>query len=103
MEIKNATSAASVGGTRPAASQPQAENEPRRLSPDQVSTVDTSRMADMARAVQGNVRTMRTVRLAHIEDAIRSGNYEPSASRIASALLDAAEIDGHLRALLGNH
>jgi anti-sigma28 factor (negative regulator of flagellin synthesis) len=57
-------------------------------------------MADMARAVQGDVRTMRTVRLAHIEDAIREGSYEPSMSQVANSLLDAAEIDGHLQALL---
>jgi anti-sigma28 factor (negative regulator of flagellin synthesis) len=97
MEIKNTTS---IGGIHPAASQPQATPTVRRSSPDQVSTVDTSRMADMARAVQANVRTMRTVRLAHIADAIRDGNYQPSASQIASSLLDAADIDAHLQALL---
>jgi anti-sigma28 factor (negative regulator of flagellin synthesis) len=43
---------------------------------------------------------MRTVRLAHIADAIRDGNYQPSASQIASSLLDAADIDAHLQALL---
>jgi anti-sigma28 factor (negative regulator of flagellin synthesis) len=58
-------------------------------------------MADMARAVQGNARTMRIVRLAHIEDAIRAGDYQPSASQVANSLLDAAEIDGHMQALLG--
>lgn len=57
-------------------------------------------MADVARAVQANVRTMRTIRLAHIADAIRDGNYQPSASQVASSLLDAAEIDGHMQALL---
>ena len=65
-----------------------------------MSTVDTSRMADVARAVQGNVRTMRTVRLAHIADAIRDGNYQPSASQVAGSLLDAADIDAHMQALL---
>jgi anti-sigma28 factor (negative regulator of flagellin synthesis) len=98
MEIRNT---ASVGGIGSAASQPQVEKVPRREPSDRVSTSDTSRMADMARAVQGNVATMRSVRLAHIEDAIRSGSYQPSASQVASRLLDAAEIDGHMRAILG--
>jgi anti-sigma28 factor (negative regulator of flagellin synthesis) len=57
-------------------------------------------MADMARAVQANVRTMRTVRLARIAAAIRDGNYQPSASQVASSLLDAADIDAHMQALL---
>jgi anti-sigma28 factor (negative regulator of flagellin synthesis) len=67
-----------------------------------VSTADASRMANMARAVQGNVASMRAVRLARIEDAIRGGNYQPSASQVANRLLDAAEIDSHLRAILGS-
>ena len=40
------------------------------------------------------------MRLAKIEASIRSGNYQPSASEIASRLLDAAEIDEHLQAML---
>lgn len=97
MEIRNATS---IGGVHPAASQPQAAVAARRSSSDHVSTVDTSRMAEVARAVQGNVCTMRTARLAHIADAIRDGNYQPSASQVASSLLDAAEIDAHMQALM---
>ena len=98
MEIRNTTS---VGGVGSAVGQLQVERVPRREPPDRVSTSDTSRMADMARAVQGDVATMRSVRLAHIEDAIRSGSYEPSASQVANRLLDAAEIDRHLRSILG--
>ena len=44
---------------------------------------------------------MRTVRLAQVEKSIRTGNYQPSASQIASRLLDAAEIDSHLRVIVG--
>jgi anti-sigma28 factor (negative regulator of flagellin synthesis) len=57
-------------------------------------------MAEVARAVQDKGGLLHTVRLAKIEKAIRAGNYEPSASQIASRLLDAAEIDEHLQAML---
>ena len=97
MEIKNATS---VGGARSAASPVQADSVSRRPSSDHVSTADTSRMADMARAAQAGVATLRTIRLAHIEKSIHAGTYHPTASEIASRLLDAAEIDHHLQALL---
>ena len=57
-------------------------------------------MADLARAAQAKVGTLRIARLAHIEKSIREGNYQPSASQIASRLLDNAEIDKHLQAIL---
>jgi len=57
-------------------------------------------MADLARAVQQKGGLLHTVRLAKIEATIRAGNYHPSASEIASRLLDAAEIDEHLQAML---
>ena len=99
MEIKNT---ASVGGVRSPAS--QAQTDPpvaRRSSSDCVSTPDTTRMADLARSIQARVGTLRTVRLAQVEKSIRTGNYQPSASQIASRLLDAAEIDSHMKALVG--
>jgi anti-sigma28 factor (negative regulator of flagellin synthesis) len=99
MEIKNA---ASVGEIRSAVSQVQPDPpQARRSLPDSVSTPDTTRMADLARSVQARVGTLRTVRLAQVEKSIRTGNYQPSASQIASRLLDAAEIDSHMRALTG--
>jgi len=57
-------------------------------------------MADLARAVQESGALLHTVQLARIEKAIRAGTYEPSASQIASRLLDAAEIDMNLQAIL---
>lgn len=98
MEIRNTTS---VGGARPAASQAQPDSVARRPSSDSVSTADTSHMAALARAAQSNVDTLRVARLAHIEKSIRAGTYHPTASEIASRLLDAAEIDHHMQAILG--
>jgi anti-sigma28 factor (negative regulator of flagellin synthesis) len=42
----------------------------------------------------------RSARLAQVESAIRAGTYHPSASEVASRLLDAAEVDARLQALL---
>jgi anti-sigma28 factor (negative regulator of flagellin synthesis) len=42
----------------------------------------------------------RSARLAHVEGAIRAGTYHPSASEVAGRLLDAAEVDARLQALL---
>ena len=38
--------------------------------------------------------------LSEVESAIRSGAYRPSASQLANKLLDAAEIDAKLQAML---
>jgi anti-sigma28 factor (negative regulator of flagellin synthesis) len=38
--------------------------------------------------------------LAQVENAVRSGTYAPSASQLADRLLNAAEIDARLQALL---
>jgi len=97
MEIGNVTS---VGGENSSASQVAADLPARQSPPVTVSTADTSRMAEMARTAQRSVATLRTVRLARIEKAIHEGNYQPSASQIANRLLDAAEIDSHMQAML---
>jgi anti-sigma28 factor (negative regulator of flagellin synthesis) len=53
----------------------------------------------VARAVRANVGAFRTARVAQIEKAIDSGTYQPSASEVASQLLDAAEIDASLQGI----
>jgi anti-sigma28 factor (negative regulator of flagellin synthesis) len=40
-------------------------------------------------------------RLTEVENAIRAGTYAPSASQLASRLLDEAEIDARLQVMLG--
>ena len=99
MEIRNA---ASIGATGVATSKPPHDAEVRRRPTDRVSTLDAHRAADVARGVQAKAGELRTVRLAHIEDAIHSGTYQPSASQVASRMLDAAEIDSHMQAILGD-
>jgi anti-sigma28 factor (negative regulator of flagellin synthesis) len=41
-----------------------------------------------------------SARLAEVENAIRAGTYAPSANELASRLLDAAEVDARLQAML---
>ena len=98
MEIRNATS---VGATGVATSKPPHDPVVRRRLSDRVSTLDVHRAADVARGVQAKVGELRTIRLVHIENAIHSGNYQPSASQVANRMLDAAEIDSHMQAILG--
>ena len=96
MVVRNTTS---VGGVDGAARQQQtAPAVPRRQS-DSVSTLDADRAAAVARAVRANVGAFRTARVAQIEKAIDSGTYQPSASEVASQLLDAAEIDASLQGI----
>jgi anti-sigma28 factor (negative regulator of flagellin synthesis) len=97
MMIKNTTS---VGGVEPAASKPQTEAAAPRLKSDRVSTANAEQAAALARAVQTNIGMSHAGRLAQIESAIRSGTYQPSASQLASRLVDAAEIDARLQAML---
>jgi anti-sigma28 factor (negative regulator of flagellin synthesis) len=97
MEIKRA---ASVENVRPATGPTHVDARDGRCPSESVSLVDASRMEALARVAQAKVNSLRLVRLAHIEHAIRQGNYQPSASQIASRLLEAAEIDEHMRAVL---
>lgn len=96
MKITAATSA--QGLTLPTDNPPPAAGQPRPA--DRVSTSDLHRAADVARGAQAKSAELRLVRLAHIGQAIHAGTYQPSASQVASRLLDAAEIDEHLRTIL---
>jgi anti-sigma28 factor (negative regulator of flagellin synthesis) len=95
--IKNTTS---VGGIDPATNRQQTDPIPLQRQPDSVSTADAEQAAALAHAVQASVGMSRSARLAHVEGAIRAGTYHPSASEVASRLLDAAEVDARLQALL---
>lgn len=94
MVIRNTTS---VGGVDSAARQSQTDAAAPRRQSDSVSMADAGRAAAVARAAQATVGLSRTARLAQVEGAIRAGTYYPSASQLASQLLDAAEIDARLQ------
>jgi len=96
--IKNTTS---VGGVDPAASKPQTDVAVPRRQADTVSTSEGQRAAALVRAVQATVGMSHAARLTEVENAIRAGTYAPSASQLASRLLDEAEIDARLQVMLG--
>ena len=97
MMIKNTPS---VGGVDPATSKPQTDAATARRQTDRVSTANADQAAALVRAVQATVGMSHSARLAEVENAIRAGTYAPSASELASRLLDAAEVDARLQAML---
>ena len=97
MMIKNTPS---IGAVDPATSKPQKEEAAPRVRSDRVSTVEGQQALAMARSVQTKLGTARASMLAEVENAVRSGTYAPSASQLADRLLNAAEIDARLQALL---
>lgn len=98
MMIKNTTS---VSGVDSATSKPQTDAAISRLPADRVSTAEGQRAEALVRAIQAKVGMSHTARLAEVENSIRAGTYAPSASQLASRLVDAAEIDARLQAMLG--
>jgi hypothetical protein len=96
------TAAISIQGLAPAPGSLQTAVATQPCPADRVSTSDLHRAADVARGVQAKGAELRLVRLAHIGEAIHAGTYQPSASQVASRILDAAEIDEHLRAILAD-
>jgi hypothetical protein len=97
MMIKNTTS---IGAVDPATSKPQKDGVVPRVRSDRVSTVEGQQALALARSVQAKVGAGHAAMLAQVENAVRSGTYAPSASQLADRLLNAAEIDARLQALL---
>jgi anti-sigma28 factor (negative regulator of flagellin synthesis) len=97
MMIKNTPS---IGSIDPAKSNSQKEDVAPRVRSDRVSTVEGQQVLATARSVQAKVGSARAAMLAQVENAVRSGAYAPSASQLADRLLNAAEIDARLQALL---
>jgi len=52
-------------------------------------------------AVRANVGVDRNARLQEIENAIRQGVYQPDAGQLAEKIVQAAEVDAHLRVVFG--
>ena len=97
MMIKNTTSIGSVDSTT---SKPQKEEAPPRLRLDRVTTAEAQKTLALAESVRGQVGVSRTAMLAQVEAAIRSGTYSPSAGQLANKLLDAAELDAKIQAMM---
>jgi anti-sigma28 factor (negative regulator of flagellin synthesis) len=64
-------------------------------------TVDKSRELDMAVATsKASAAGLRSNRLNDLEARVRAGGYRPDPSRVADEILQDAEVDARLQALL---
>ena len=68
---------------------------------DTVSNADAEKVARSVAVVRQSAGLNRGARLQELEAAIRTGTYQPDPGRIASQILDAAQLDARLLALLG--
>jgi negative regulator of flagellin synthesis FlgM len=85
----------------PAAANPQKPRPATPSSPlDTVSSADAARVAQAVNVAQQVTGGDRAGRLQELEAAIKSGTYQPDAGRIAEQILDAAQVDAKLEALL---
>lgn len=79
----------------------QSAGAARRPPEDKVSVSESAPLTAAIGAARANAEAVHQARLDALTQAIRSGSYQPSAQRLAERLLDAAELDARLRALLG--
>ena len=94
MKINETKPVADVGRVVPP--DPPATTPPR----DRV-TVDSSRDVDLAMATsKASLAGGRAARLQDLEAQVRAGSYHPDPSRVADEILQDAEIDARLQALI---
>jgi anti-sigma28 factor (negative regulator of flagellin synthesis) len=63
-------------------------------------TVDEPARSERVTVASQKAGGARAARFAQLATAIKSGQYRPDAGRLADQLLDAAELDARLRAML---
>lgn len=97
MMIKNTTS---IGAVDPATIKQSKEEATAKVRSDRVSTAEAQQALALAHSVQAKVGSSRSAMLTQVENAIRSGTYQPSAGQLADRLLASAEIDARLQAML---
>jgi anti-sigma28 factor (negative regulator of flagellin synthesis) len=68
---------------------------------DRVSVDEAHKLADQVQLARSRASGARALRLSQIEAAVRGGHYRPDPGQIAEQILNAAEIDAKLQALLG--
>jgi anti-sigma28 factor (negative regulator of flagellin synthesis) len=68
---------------------------------DKVSVDEAAKLADHVASMKLRAGGARTARLSQIEAAVRGGTYRPDPGQIAEQILNAAEVDAKLQALLG--
>ena len=92
MSINETKGIGSIGPVAPAPGNPAA----RRAR----AAVEASAQRETVTVASQQASAGRTARFKQLESAIRNGQYRPSPSELADHLLDSAELDARLRALL---
>ena len=67
---------------------------------DQVSLEHTHGIMEQISSARAAAGASRAARLQAVEAAVRSGQFKPDPRQIAQRILDAAELDARLQALL---
>jgi anti-sigma28 factor (negative regulator of flagellin synthesis) len=67
---------------------------------DRVSVDEAQKLADHVQVARMRAGGARSARLSQIEAAVRGGHYRPDPGQIAEQILNAAEVDATLQALL---
>lgn len=88
-EVGGLTDVAAVRPTRPVAAQQ-----------DKVSVTQTPGVQAALDTAKASAGMSRTGRLREIEQAVKSGRYQPNAQAIANQILDDAELNARLQAML---
>ena len=68
---------------------------------DKVSVDEAAKLGDHVASMRQRAGGARAARLSQIEAAVRGGNYRPDPGQIAEQILNAAEVDAKLQAMLG--
>jgi anti-sigma28 factor (negative regulator of flagellin synthesis) len=67
---------------------------------DKVSVDEANKLAEQVQVAKTRAGGARSARLAQIESAVRGGHYRPDPGQIAEQILNAAEVDAKLQAML---
>ena len=96
MKISDTNAVAQVGIT-PRQAKPSGPADPT----DTVSNEAADKVARAVSVARQATGVNRSARLQELETAIKAGTYQPDVGRIAAQILDAAQLDARLQALLG--
>ncbi len=96
MKISESTQTSPVQPAAPVKAQ-QIGAEP---TADKVSQDQSQQLATTVGVAKQSTGTARTARLQQLTDAVRNGTYKPDPGQIAEGILDDAEIDARMQAML---
>ncbi len=96
MKISDTTQAVPIGPTTPA----RAATVGAEPTADKVSQDQSQEFAQTVAVAQQSQVTTRTARLQQLTEAVRNGSYKPDPGQVAEGILDDAEIDARMQAML---